>query len=49
MDEDISAVAMGELKAQYLPSKIKNRYIFAIGSGDTVSLYSLNNFTLKTY
>lgn len=40
---------MGELKTQYLPSKFKNRYIVAVGSLDSVTLYCLNNFTLQTY
>lgn len=49
LEEEINAVAMGELKAQYLPFKLRNKYIIAIGSLNTVTLHSLNNFALEAF
>ena len=48
-EEEINCLAMSQLKGASLPSKIKNRYMLAIGLVNTVVLKSVNNFTLEIF
>jgi hypothetical protein len=49
LEDEITCVAIGELKAQSLPTKIKSHYIIAVGCLNYVVLHCLNPFTLDTF
>lgn len=48
LEEEISCMAIGELKDRCLPAKLKRNYLMAIGCREYLILYTLNPYTLES-